>query len=202
VRRIQQAVELLGDVRDRLTQLEHDADLIKTVLIVKEPTSSLAADAYDGLRKQVIVAAGERRAHLSQLAQMDAALARGGSVEDARRLVRDWMQQAGVVAVAQAPDGTPVSDLFEVLTSNGVADGQSVEVVEPAYLDGATGAVLRLGRARPVALQPLGSPAGPPGPMPPSPNGEPVSDETDDAGPTPDHDPTAERIDEQQEDFR
>jgi hypothetical protein len=142
----------LREVSDRLRQLEHDADLIKTVLVVKEPQTVHAANAYEGLRKQVIAAAGERRAHLAQLAAMAVAVSRAGSVDDLRPQVRDWLQQAGVAEIRTLPEGAPPQDLFEDVDGGSLEGVTRLEVSEPAYVDANTGALLRLGRARAAVL--------------------------------------------------
>jgi hypothetical protein len=142
----------LREVSDRLRQLEHDADLIKTVLVVKEPETVHAANAYEGLRKQVIAATGERRTHLAQLAAMAVAVARAASVDDLRPQVRDWLQQAGVVEIRTLPEGALPQDLFEDLDGGSLEGVTALEVWEPAYVDGNTGALLRLGRARAAVL--------------------------------------------------
>lgn len=145
----------LREVSDRLRQLEHDADLLKTVLVVREPGTVHAANAYEGLRKQVIAATGERRTHLAQLAAMAVAVARAGSVDDLRPQVREWLQQAGVVEVWTLPEGALPQDLFEDLDGGSLEGVPELDVAEPAYLDGTTGSLLRLGRARAAVLEPL-----------------------------------------------
>src|SRR5690348_7531315 len=101
------------EVLDRLTKLEHQAELIKTVLIVREPDTVHAANAYDGLRKQVIAASGERRSHLAQLVAMAVAVSRAGSVDDLRPQLREWLSQAGVAEVWTLPPGARPQDVFE-----------------------------------------------------------------------------------------
>jgi hypothetical protein len=146
--------ELLQDALARLARLEHEAELMRTVLIVKEPGSALAADAYNGLRKQVVAAAAERRSHMVQLATMAVAVHRATSVSDLVPQVQEWMAQAGVVELHGAPRGWQAQDLFEDLEGNGLAGAGDIDVVEPAYVDSKTEAVLRLGRARRSALRP------------------------------------------------
>jgi hypothetical protein len=140
--------QLLQEIVERLNRLEHEAELLRTVFIVKEPNTGLAAEAYDGLRKQVAASAAERRSHLAQLASMAVAVRRASSVEDVRPQVQEWMAQAGVVELTTTPHGNHPQDLFEDLEGSGFSDGQSIEVIEPAYVDRQTGVVLRLGRAR------------------------------------------------------
>lgn len=143
----------LFEVSERLTKLEHAADLIKTVLMVKEPESIHAANAYEGLRKQVVAASGDRRSHLSQLAAMAVAVARATDVADLRPQVREWLNQAGVVELRELPEGNRAQDLFEDADGGSLDGVTALEVIEPAYLDSVTGVMLRLGRARVLAAK-------------------------------------------------
>jgi hypothetical protein len=156
-------LEILEDIVQRLGRLEHEAELMRTILIVKEPNTPLAAEAYEGLRRQVVAAAAERRSHLVQLAAMATALGRATSVDDIAPQVREWMTQAGVAELVEVPASARPQDLFEDLDGTGLAGAAAgeVEVVEPAYLDASTGAVLRLGRARRRAAVAGPTPAAP-----------------------------------------
>lgn len=140
------ADEILQDIQDRIKGLEQQAELIKTVLIVKEPNTVHASEAFEGLRKQVVAAAAERRSHLAQLVAMAVAVSRATSVADLVPQVREWLDQAGIVALIDVPPGSDVSHVFEDLDGEGLAG--HIEVVEPAYVDAQTGSVIRLGRAR------------------------------------------------------
>jgi hypothetical protein len=150
-------------VEDRLETLERVVDKvdrsverIEIVTVVREPNSTVAADAYNGLRKQVIAAVGERNAHLHQLVQFDSALRAGGTVEDLGALVREWLSQASV----QVVDDPGLEDAFEVVGPDG---GPDRRVVKPAYVDGLTGRVVREGLVERVAkVEPArdGQPAG------------------------------------------
>jgi hypothetical protein len=135
-----------AEVLARLGELEHQAELIKLVLTVKHPDTKDAAQAFDGLRKQITAATAERRSHLTQLVAMSVAVSRATSVDDLVPQVREWMEQAGVREVTELPPGTPAYELFEDVDGNGL-DGE-IETVEPAYVDRETNALLRLGRAR------------------------------------------------------
>jgi len=106
-----------------------------------DPKVSTSAEAYDGLRKQVAVAASSRQAHLVQLAQFSRAIRRGASAEQLERLVEEWMQQAGLAAVID-----PNPDLYEVL--DGDAGVGNLEVLAPAYMDPQTGQLIAMGQAR------------------------------------------------------
>lgn len=138
--------ELLIDLQDRIKGLEREAELFRTVLIVKEPNSVIASQSYDGLRKQIVAAAAERRSHLAQLVAMQVAVSRATSLDDLIPQVKEWLEQAGVVEVTSVPPGASPSDVFEDVIGDGL-NGR-LAVLEPAYLDAQTGALLRLGRAQ------------------------------------------------------
>ncbi len=137
-----QAVDLLTQ---RIDQLEHQAELLKTVLIVKEPGAAVSASAFEGLRKQIIASANERLTHLNQIVQMRVALDRAESLDDLKPLVASWEAQNGIVEVSEPGPDQPVSDLFDAI-DGGPLDG-GYQVVEPAYVDSGSGRVLRTGRA-------------------------------------------------------
>ncbi len=151
--------ELLEDLQERIKGLEHQAELIKTVLIVKEPNTVQSAQSYDGLRKQVVAGAAERRSHLLQLVSMAVAVSRAKSVDDLVPQLQEWMDQAGVIGLASVPSSADPSHIFEDIGDAGL-DGP-IEVIEPAYLDQQTGAVLRLGRARKAQRSAVLAPAAP-----------------------------------------
>lgn len=141
-------VARLNDIVERLDRLDRENELMRTVLIVKEPETIQSANAYEGLRKQVIAAVAERRSHLGQLASMAVALQRAGSIDDLVPQVEEWLNQAGVVRMSSVPEGARAQDFFEDLDGVGIEGGQEIEIVEPAYVDQQTGIVLRLGRSR------------------------------------------------------
>lgn len=147
---------VLQEVSDRLLRLEHQAELIKTVLIVREPETVHAANAFEGLRKQVVAAAAERRSHLNQLVSMAVAAARATSVGDLEAQVAEWLNQAGVRELHDVPDGARPQDVFENLEGASLEGATSFEVVEPAYVDERTGMLLRLGRVRSAVAPPTG----------------------------------------------
>lgn len=127
--------------RELLIELKAQVEMLKTALIVMDPKVSTSADAYDGLRRQVAVAASSRQAHLVQLAKFSRALQRNASPDQLSDLVSEWMQQAGLTAVVD-----PDPDLYEIL--EGDPDGARLDVIAPAYIDPQTGVVIAQGQAR------------------------------------------------------
>lgn len=141
--RSKQLADQLASIHRLVDKLDRSVERIEIVTVVREPNSALAADAYNGLRKQVIAAAGERNAHLYQLAQFDAALRAGATPDELATFVREWMGQASLDVV----DDPDHPDAFELV---GPEDAAGREVVRPAYVDRVTQRVVRAGVAKRV----------------------------------------------------
>jgi hypothetical protein len=128
------------ETMQRLAEIERQLDRVYTALVVRDPGTPLSADAYEGLRRQVVASTQARIAHVGQLAEFDVALHRGAGPDDLRQLVTQWLNQAGVVRI----EDPALRDAFET----NVAAGQGVVVEIPAYIDSATNRVVRQGRLR------------------------------------------------------
>jgi hypothetical protein len=135
-------IERLTGELARLNQLVDDmdrkVDRIELVTVVREPNTQVAADAYNGLRRQVIAATGERTAHLHQLAQFSEAVAAGAGPEDLRALVVEWLGQASMATL----DDPEVAEAFELV---GPPEATGRRVLRPAYVDTLTARVVRQG---------------------------------------------------------
>ncbi|GLY47521.1 hypothetical protein [Lentzea sp. NBRC 102530] len=132
----------------RLERLEHMVDgisrsieKIEVATIVRDPSSGLAAEAYEGLRKQVIAAAGDRMRHLHQLARFAEAID-SGHVAALPDLVREWTAQAGLLKIHDPADVR----CYEVLGG----EGDQLRVLRFAYVDEITGRVVVMGQAERV----------------------------------------------------
>jgi len=123
-----------------IVRMERQLDLVHTALVVRDPGTSVSADAYEGLRKQVVASATARQAHVAQLAEFDVALARGASAEDLRAMVTQWLEQAGVARV-EDPGRREAFD-------SSLPPGVDADVETPAYINTATGQLVRQGRLR------------------------------------------------------
>lgn len=131
--------QTIRELESRLDSITRQLDSIYTALVIRDPGTPLSAETYEGLRRQVIAGAQERMAHLVQLADFDVALRSGADVESLLRLTSDWLRQAGIAAVDTAADDLQ----FETPTGDG-----PWEVALPAYVDTATGRIVRQGRLR------------------------------------------------------
>jgi hypothetical protein len=133
----------LGETRKLIDGIDRRMEKVEVVLMVREPSSTVAADAYEGLRKQVVTAVTERWAHLAQLARFDAALAYGADGAALQKMVDEWLDQARLVRVTDPRDPNAAL-LFQLVEDQ----GGPLEVLQPAYRDAITGRVVQQGQAR------------------------------------------------------
>jgi len=116
--------------KKQLHQIESFLNRLDAALVVRDPGNAHSAEAYDGLRKQIIRSGTNHRAHLAHLIALSDSLERGAGIELIRDRVKDFLAELGV---------RPVSDylypeLFDVVeTIQGEQDG--VEVLEPAVVE-------------------------------------------------------------------
>jgi hypothetical protein len=148
-KRWRQLQETLDQVSSRLDQLERHTDNMQTILMLREPSSTVAADAYEGLRKQVVTAVADRMSHLSQLVQLDTALSHGADTDSLAKVVGGWVDQASLARITDP--GVANSDMLFALVED---LGGPAELMEPAYVDTITGRVIRQGKIRRVGLAP------------------------------------------------
>jgi hypothetical protein len=135
---MRKVLQKLGEVDERQQRL---VDLLTT----GDSGSAVAADAYDGLRRQILSATADRIAHLAQLVQLRHTVANASSLEELAKHIDAWMEMADLQTVTDLdhPEG---DTFFEVLGG----EGNGLELLEPAYVDGRSGRVVRQGRVRRV----------------------------------------------------
>ena len=131
-RRLDQQLASLGERLER----------IEGMLLLKDPGAAKAAEAYEGLRRQIVGATAERVAHLVDLVRLDAAVRAGESTDSLALLLTDLLVRAGV----ERRDDPALADAFEIPPGD---EGAEMDVIEPAYVETHTGRVVRQGRAVP-----------------------------------------------------
>ena len=117
---------------------------IEAALVVRDPGNARSVEAYEGLRKQVIAAANERRRMLVMLVQLNTAIAAGASTNAVHARVDEWSDQAGLEAVY----GPVTPELFEV-----TGPGEHLRVHRPAWVDRNSGMVVSRGIAEAVVVE-------------------------------------------------
>jgi hypothetical protein len=141
IRKRRELAERLAHIEDELDRIGRAIDKIEVATIVRDPSSALSAEAYDGLRRQIVAAAGERTAHLYQLAVFAQVADRFGG--ELAPLVREWMEQSALVRVEHYDERC-----VDVLGGN----GSDYRMVRPAFVDGVTGRPIIMGQAERVTL--------------------------------------------------
>jgi hypothetical protein len=133
--------ERLARMEKAVDDIGRSMDKIEVATIVREPSSALSIEAYDGLRKQVVAGANERLAHLVQIAQFSEAT-RG--VPELSRLVQEWAEQAGLLRLIEFDER-----YFDVLGGA----GDAIQCLRAAYVDTVTGRPIMMGQAERVPAQ-------------------------------------------------
>lgn len=145
-----QVVSAVRDLTERLDHVERVSEKMELILLVREPSSVPAAEAYEGLRRQVVAMRTERTAHLNQLVEFDAALRDGADQVTLQSMVDSWVAAAGLSRV-EAVEGE--AERFTVLDDQ----GGEPEIIAPAYVDSTSGQTIRPGRVRFTSPPDLGS---------------------------------------------
>lgn len=126
---------------DRLDQLQDLLLRIDAALVVRDPGNARSAEAYEGLRRQVVAAASDRRKHVVQLSELAGLLHRGTTVEAINSLTEEWLLQANILTITDPTDRAA----FEFVGEGG--QGQLAVLVTPAFLDLTTNTLIRRGIA-------------------------------------------------------
>ena len=132
--------------RQRLEIIEMLLHRLDAAVVVRDPGNAHSADAYDGLRKQIIQSGKNHRIHVAHLLSLADSMERGADIQLVRDRVNDFLSELGVERVSD----TSLTDLFEVTEG----EGSGLECIEPAIiekLDNGTATPIRLGKARRVA---------------------------------------------------
>lgn len=132
-------------IRKRLEDIEHLLHRLDTAIVVRDPGSSRSADAFDGLRRQIIQASKNKRSHTAHLVGLAQSIERGGSLELVKDRVDDFLKELGVEFLSD----TSFPDAFEVVEG----EGEGLECIEPAVierLEDGQAVVISLGKARRV----------------------------------------------------
>jgi hypothetical protein len=105
--------------------------------------SARSADAFEGLRKSILVAAKSRRTHISHLVSLDESIRNGGSLELVRARLTEYLNELGIERLTDSRH----LECFDVV---GDSEGD-VEILEPAVVErGDDGklTILRVGKAQ------------------------------------------------------
>jgi hypothetical protein len=87
--RLEKLQRELSETRELVRRLE-------VALVVRDPGNALSAQAYEGLRKTVVLSATERRSHASHLIQLLEAAQRGATLETMTHRIFDFLGEIGI----------------------------------------------------------------------------------------------------------
>lgn len=135
-RRTEALLERLSEVERSLDRISRSIERIEVATIVREPSSALSVDAYDGLRRQIVAAAQERTAHLRQLAIF--AEAAQAQAPQLRPVVEEWLGQAGLIRWSDPADSRYYDELG--------GEGDDLRILRHAFVDEATGRPVVMGQ--------------------------------------------------------
>jgi hypothetical protein len=132
--------------RQRLESIEILLQRLEAAVVVRDLGNAHSADAYDGLRKQIIQSGKNHRMHVAHLLSLADSMERGADLQLIRDRVNDFLNELGVERFSDIS----LVELFEVTEG----EGSALECIEPAIiekLDNGGISPIRLGKARRVA---------------------------------------------------
>jgi hypothetical protein len=132
----------LERLEDALESVKVALERIELMFLMKDPSVAAGADAYEGLRRSLILAREDRMARLVDLARIDASLQRSDAEGDPGGILDELLASAGVSRI----DGPINHDRFDIFGES--VDGAELVLLEPAYVHTESDAVIRSGRAR------------------------------------------------------
>ncbi len=93
-------------LEDKVDQVAQRIERVDAMLVVREPGTAYAAEAYEGLRKSVQFASQQQRIHLSTLISLLDDIAAGATLETVTLRIRDRLSESGVTEVSD-PEALP-----------------------------------------------------------------------------------------------
>jgi hypothetical protein len=132
--------------KEQIHQIRLLLERLDAAVVVRDPGNARSAEAFDGLRKSILVSSKNHRTHIAHLLSLSDSLERGGSIELIRERVNDFLFELGVKRVSE-PLHLEMFEIIEVI--EGENDG--FEVLEPAIveqLENGEFSIIRLGKAR------------------------------------------------------
>lgn len=134
--------------KQQLHQIENLLQRLDAAVVVRDPGNARAAEAYEGLRKQLIRSSTNHRSHIAHLLSLSDSLKREASMELIRDRVSDFLAELGVKFISDYSH----PDLFEIVeTVHGEA--HSFEVLESAvieHMDDGSIMAIRPGKVREI----------------------------------------------------
>jgi hypothetical protein len=128
--------------RTQLNRIEVLLNKLEAAVVVRDPGNARSAEQFEGLRKQIGLAAKNHRVHVAHLLSLSDSIQRGASIELVSDRVSDFLSELGVQRLNEV---THV-EVFEIVESVD-AEIDGFEVIEPAVIE-----VLESGHINPIRL--------------------------------------------------
>ena len=136
--RKQSVGEGLQEIGQVLIDLQRSIERIDASLVVRDPGNVRSADAYDGLRKQIAISAGDRRRLLVLLTELGEAIRRKEDHQSLQARFDEWSSQAGIGVLSEFN-----SEYFDYVET----DSDAIDISQPAYVEIESGRTIRRGVA-------------------------------------------------------
>lgn len=114
--RNREVIEAFENLQIAYRDLELMIKGIETALIVRDPGTALSADAYEGLRRQVVQISSQRRQHISNLLDLVDAVDKGATVETLRLRAADFLAELGLTEIDVSNASAHPDDVFDELS--------------------------------------------------------------------------------------
>ena len=141
--------------RSQLRNIENLLQRLDAAIVVRDLGNARSADAFEGLRKSILVAAKSRRTHISHLVSLDESIRNGGSLDLVKARLGEYLNELGIERLTDLRH----LECFDIV---GDPEGE-VEILESAVVERAEDGkltILRVGKAKrtftPKAEEPVG----------------------------------------------
>lgn len=129
--------------RNQLRAIESLLERIDAAIVVRDLGNARSAEAFDGLRKSILMATKSRRTHISHLVSLDESIRNGGSLDLVKARLAEYLNELGIERLTDLRH----LECFDVV---GDSEGE-IEVLEPAVVERADDGkliILRVGKAQ------------------------------------------------------
>lgn len=129
--------------RNQLRDIESLLERIDAAIVVRDLGNARSAEAFDGLRKSILMATKSRRTHISHLVSLDESIRNGGSLDLVKARLAEYLNELGIERLTDLRH----LECFDVV---GDSEGE-IEVLEPAVVERADDGkliILRVGKAQ------------------------------------------------------
>jgi len=129
--------------RTQLNRIEMLLERLDAAIVVRDLGTARSAEAFEGLRKSILIAAKSRRNHISHLVALDESIRSGGSLDLIKARVAEYLNELGIERLSD-PEHLECFDVQGDLVGD-------IEILEPAIIERSEDGkitIFRVGRAQ------------------------------------------------------